>query len=533
MYLATNELMREIDRITIQEVGIPGPVLMENAGRGIALAIERDFGHRLKSRSALVVCGRGNNGGDGSVIARVLLDHDWRVFCIVLCRLEDLKGDAALHSGILKRLYPKAVIEAPDQQALDRALSLKETTHASLIVDAILGTGIQRPVEGILKQAILRVNGLGKPIVSVDIASGVNGSTAQIMGEAIKAKKTYTIGLMKLGQALFPGAACQGELEVLDIGFSRRIYERFLFPHLLGCSQAFMGALPRRPPDSHKGTFGHVLVIAGSRGKSGAAVMASTGAARVGAGLVTLAVPDSEYQQVSARLLEVMQIPLDANACGEFLASPKTFKELEAQLEGKRAVVFGPGLGVSEDTQKLASFLLTHTHIPMLIDADGINVLAQEPKLLQGKRPPVLVLTPHPGEMARLVSKSVKEVQADRLKIAKDFADRFDVFLILKGARTLIACPGGPVWINDSGTPAMASGGMGDILSGMLGGLLAQGLSPYSALPFGVFAHGLASERMAAVKGSYGLLAGDLLRVLPSVLEDYQEKEAPLLARRP
>lgn len=527
MYLTTNELMREVDRMTIQEVGIPGPVLMENAGRGIAQAIERDFGPMLKNRSALVVSGTGNNGGDGSVIARVLLDHGWQVICLVLSGLEGLKGDAALHFGILKNLYPKAVIEATDSKAFAEAMRLKECLHACLVVDAILGTGIQRPVEGLTKEAILKVNALKKPIVSVDIASGVNGSTGEVMGVAVKAKKTYTIGLMKLGQALFPGAAYQGELEVIDIGFSQRIYGRLLFPYRLGCTQAFLGTLPKRPLDSHKGTYGHVLVVAGSRGKTGAAVMASMGASRVGAGLVTLAIPSSEYPQVSARLLEVMQYPLDANAHGEFLANPKTFGELEALLDGKRAVVFGPGIGVSEDTKRLTSFLLSNAQVPLVIDADGINAIAQEPALLKDRKAPQLILTPHPGEMARLLSKSVKEVQADRLGVAKAYADRFGLFLVLKGARTVIACPEGPVWVNASGSPAMASGGMGDVLSGMIGGLLAQGLSPDSAVPFGVFAHGLAGERMAAIKGTYGLLAGDLLGALPAILEDHTQHEGP------
>lgn len=522
MRLATNELMREVDRITIEEVGIPGAVLMENAGRAIANAIEREFGGRLASRSVLVVSGRGNNGGDGSVIARVLLDLGWRVRCLLLSKLEELKGDAALHFGVLSRLYPEAVLEAPDQEALERALKANEASHAALVVDAILGTGIQRPVEGLTKAAIVSVNALGKQVVSVDIASGVNGSTGKVMGEAVRAKKTYPIGLMKLGQALYPGADYQGELEVIDIGFSETTYAKLIFLYFLGCEQAFMGALPKRSAESHKGTYGHVLVLAGSRGKTGAAVMAATAAARVGAGLVTLAIPASEYSQASARLLEVMQAPLEANALGEFAATQANFGALEALLDGKQAVVFGPGVGVSEDTRKLAAFLFLHAQVPVVVDADGLNLIAQDPALLiEGKRPPVLVLTPHPGEMARLTGQSTKAVQNDRAGTAKAYAGRHGVFLVLKGAKTITACPEGPVWVNASGCPAMASGGMGDVLSGMLGGLLAQGLSPYTAIPFGVFVHGAAGERMAAIKGTYGLLAGDLLGSLPSILGDY------------
>ena len=521
MRLATNELMREIDRITIEEVGIPGAVLMENAGRAIASAIEREFGGRLASRSALVVSGRGNNGGDGSVIARVLLDLGWRVRCLLLSRLEELKGDAALHFGVLKRLYPEAVLEAPDQEALESALKAHEASHAALVVDAILGTGIQRPVDGLTKAAIVSVNSLGRQVASVDIASGVNGSTGQVMGEAVRAKKTYAIGLMKLGQTLYPGAEYQGNLEVVGIGFSETTYAKLIFPYLLGCDQAFVGVLPKRSADSHKGTYGHVLVVAGSRGKTGAAVMAATAAARVGAGLVTLAIPASEYSQAAARLLEVMQAPLEANGLGEFAATKANFRALEALLKGKQAVVFGPGVGVSEDTRKLAAFLFLHAQAPVVVDADGLNLIAQDPSLLQGKRPPMLVLTPHPGEMARLTGQSTKAVQNDRVGTAEGYASRHGVFVVLKGARTITSCPEGPVWVNASGCPAMASGGTGDVLSGMLGGLLAQGLSPYEAVPFGVFAHGAAGERMAALKGTYGLLAGDLLGALPSVFGDY------------
>ena len=522
MRLATNEIMREIDRMTIEEVGIPGVVLMENAGRGVAHAIERDFGQRAVSRSALVVSGRGNNGGDGSVIARVLLELGWRVKCLLLSKQEGLQGDAALHFGVLKRLYPEAVLEAPDLETLERAMKTHEAAHASLVVDAILGTGIQRPVEGLTKSAIVAVNTLGKQVASVDIASGVNGSTGQVMGEAVHAKKTYAIGLMKLGQALYPGAEHQGELEVIDIGFSEKTCMRLMFPYFLGCEPSFSGILPKRSPDTHKGTYGHVLVVAGSRGKTGAAVMAATAAARVGAGLVTLAIPASEYPHTSARLLEAMQAPLEANALGEFASTQANFQSLEALFEGKQAIVFGPGIGVSEDTKKLAAFLLSHAKAPVVIDADGLNLLAQDPSLLQGKRPRLAVITPHPGEMARLIGQSTKAVQSDRVGTAKSYAGRQGVFVVLKGARTITACPEGPVWVNASGCPAMASGGMGDVLSGMLGGLLAQGLSPYAAVPFAVFAHGAAGERMALIKGTYGLIAGDLLGALPSILDSYR-----------
>jgi NAD(P)H-hydrate epimerase len=249
--------------------------------------------------------------------------------------------------------------------------------------------------------------------------------------------------------------------------------------------------------------------------------MAATAAARVGAGLVTLAIPASEYPQTSARLLEVMQAPLEASALGEFAATQANFGALEALLEGKQAVVFGPGVGVSEDTRKLAEFLFLHARAPVVVDADGLNLIAQDPALLQGKRPPMLVLTPHPGEMGRLTGQSTKAVQNDRVGTANAYAGRHGVFVVLKGARTITVCPEGPVWVNTSGCPAMASGGMGDVLSGMLGGLLAQGLSPYEAIPFGVFAHGAAGERMAVLKGTYGLLAGDLLGALPSIFGDY------------
>ena len=442
---------------------------------------------------------------------------------MLLGTMDELQGEASYHFRILGRIYPEVILEVPGFDAWKEQASLIKS--AWLIVDTIFGTGINKPIGGFLKGVIADLNFNGSIIVSVDIASGINGSNGKIMGCAIRASKTYTISMMKLGHVLYPGAQYSGVLEVIDIGFSEKIYNKILFIHEYSTFTEYVGKLPLRDPNSHKGSFGHAFIISGSRGKTGASILCALACARVGAGLVTLAVPEHEYNHCSSRLIEVMKLKLEANEFGQFQYSKNNIENLSENLKGKRTVVFGPGVGISEDTTKLMVYLLKNVNVPLVIDADGINVLVGKLTDILKRNTDICVLTPHPGEMARLIGVRISDILENRVEIARKFAINLNIFLVLKGARTITACPNGLVWINSSGNPGMASGGMGDVLAGLLGGFLAQGLDPYVAVPMAVFVHGLAGDRIATLKGQYGLLATDLFEQVPSILQEFTQKK--------
>ncbi len=404
--------------------------------------------------------------------------------------------------------------------------------RAGCVVDALFGTGLTGEMTGLPAEAITLVNASGLPTVALDIPSGLDSDRGVALGVAIEAELTIAFAAPKIGTIVYPGARYTGELVVVDIGIRDDVIAA-VAPMTEAILVADAGALVRpRDPESHKGTNGHVVVIAGGRGKTGAVVLASRAAARVGAGLVTAGVPASEQESVATRLLEEMTAPLPDDGAGTFAftsrddrgaragaAQPSTAgaDAYAALLDGKRALVTGPGMGVSPATEQLVAWIVTHASLPAVIDADALNCLAaRPPQGAWGTQERPRILTPHPGEMARLMGVDGAAVQADRVGMARRLAAERGVIVVLKGARTVIAEPDGHVAINCSGNPGLGSGGTGDVLAGMLGGLLAQGYPAADAARLGVFLHGYAADRVAARRGMVGLLASDVIEELPA-----------------
>jgi len=504
----TAAAMQELDRRTIVQAGIPGAVLMENAGRGVADTVGQRFAD-LHPGPVLILCGRGNNGGDGFVIARHLHTAGWDVQAILLAERAAVSGDAATMRDRFEQSGGRISV-APDAASL--AVALAGASGCRLCIDALLGTGFARQPEGPLATAIDWLNHQPAPVVAVDLPSGVDATTGQVPGIAVRAALTVTFAFPKVGLVSYPGAGHAGEVIGVPIGIPAEVAASAPDDILLIDAAEARALLPPRPADGHKGTFGHLLVVAGSLGKSGAAVMAANAGLRAGAGLVTLACPAGMQQVAAAHLVEVMTVPLTEVGGA---VSLQAMEELLAQSDDKQAVALGPGLGTAEETAALVRRFLKETPSPAVVDADGLNALAGHLEVLERRRGRATVLTPHPGEMARLAGRTVAEIQADRIGAARAFAVTHGVVLVLKGARTVTALPDGRVRINGSGHAGMASGGMGDVLTGLIGGLLAQGMEPGAAAALGVFLHGLAGDRLRPRFGDAGLLATDLLRELP------------------
>jgi NAD(P)H-hydrate epimerase len=516
MRIVTADEMAVIDRTTIEGVGIPGVVLMENAGRGACEAMGRHFPD-LAGKRVLALAGGGNNGGDGFVIARHLWQRRVQVDVCCLRKPADYRGDARINLDILEKLGMPVAVMA-DTASLPQ---LRERlAGADLVVDAILGTGLNAPVSGFYRNVIELVNELGRPVFAVDLPSGLDATTGLPLGVCIRASVTATFGLAKIGQLVTPGCSFVGHLEVVDIGLPRSVTE-MAEPPRLWLDPRDLGPLVRaRELPSHKGSFGHVLVVAGSVGKTGAGAMASMGAGRAGAGLVTLAVPVSLHGLMEVKLTEVMTEPLAETA--EQSIAEAAVPRLEELLQNKEALALGPGISTQEETRRVVLRLVEGSPCPVVVDADALTVLVGHLGVLKRARAPV-ILTPHPGEMGRLTGLSPAEVQSRRVELAQAFSREHGVTLVLKGARTLVASPEGRLAVNGSGNPSLASGGTGDVLTGLIAGLLAQGLAPFQAACLGVYCHGAAADRLAPRYGDRGLLATDLLPEIPAVLKSLRD----------
>jgi ADP-dependent NAD(P)H-hydrate dehydratase / NAD(P)H-hydrate epimerase len=518
MRLVSAAQMQELDRRTIEECGIPGICLMENAGRGAAELLMRYF-PEARTGSIAILAGGGNNGGDGFVIARHLKNWGVNAKVYLFSSIDEVKGDAGTNlqawlavGGELVEVIYKG----------DFAGTKKEFSKASLMVDAILGTGLHSEVKGFLKDTISFVNSLPQPVMAVDIPSGLDATAGKVLGDAIRADLTATFGLAKIGQVIEPGAGYVGQLEVIDIGIPRHLIEEATIKtYLLGLDELDMGLLDPRPAQAHKGDYGHLFVLSGSPGKTGAAVMVCSGALRTGAGLVTLGIPASLNPILEAKLTEAMTAPLpDAGSGYLVLDAVGRIHEL---LEGKTAIALGPGISTDAQVQKVILKLIPETTLPLIIDADGITALASRSEILkQGKGP--VVLTPHPGEMSRLMGITTQEVQDDRIGVAKSCAATYNSIVVLKGNRTVIATPEGEVYLNATGNPGMASGGTGDVLTGIIGGLIAQGFLPLEAAKWGVFLHGLAGDMAAKEIGEIPLIASDIIDYLPDALAEVKAR---------
>jgi len=519
MYVVTSDQMKELDRRTIQETGILGVVLMENAGRGTVEQILCYFPNK-KNRPVHVLCGRGNNGGDGFVIARYFLNYGAEVRAFLFSSTGRVQGDARVNMDAYIHMGGKIhVVE--DEAGFDSIAD--ELGRAGIIVDALLGTGLSSEVKGLYRSVIDQVNRLKDvPVVSVDVPSGIDATTGKILGSAVKAWLTCTYGLPKIGLFTYPGRENAGELEVVDICIPRALVKDSGIKTFVQEEEDFVDLLPKRSSDSHKGTYGHVLVVAGSPGKTGAASMAGHAAMRAGAGLVTLGVPAGLRSIVEEKTKEVMTESLPDFDDGYL--GIDAWQSLSDILKGKNAAAVGPGLSDREETGKLVFKLVEEADVPLVIDADGLNLLAKNTDVLK-KTGKVHVLTPHPGEMARLTGLSVTEVQEDRINTASSFSKEYGVVLVLKGASTVIAEPGGKVFINPTGNPGMAGGGMGDVLAGFIAGLIAQGISSVDAARMAVFIHGANGDLIAENGAEIGILATDIAEKIPEFLGEYIKKD--------
>jgi len=494
--------MREADRRTIEEIGIPSLVLMENAGRQVVAAMEAIYADLLE-RQVAVLCGRGNNGGDGFVVARTLVQRGVDVSVFVLGLISDVRGDARVNLEILGRLGV-TVVEVSDGQAWE--LHLSEVRDCTLIVDAIFGTGLNAPVSGLIESVITDINASSIPVVSIDLPSGLSADSSDTRGESIDAETTVTLAAPKLPLVLPPAETRAGDIVIADIGIPTDVLDSVDGPRieLMTRSSAREHITPRTA-DSHKGDYGHVLVVAGSRGKTGAAHLSGIGALRSGAGLVTVATAASCQAIVAGMAPEYMTVGLDETDYG---LDPEGVDRL---LEMARDVVaVGPGLGQAPATQSFIKALVDRATCPLVIDADGLNAFSGDPDRLTGREGRDIIITPHPGEMARLVGMSTDEVQASRLEIARNFAVSHHLYVVLKGHRTLIATPDGKVFINPTGNPGMSTGGTGDVLTGMVSAWLAHLLDAEAACKVAVYLHGMAGDLAEADEGEIAMTAGDL-----------------------
>lgn len=517
MMFVTREQIQRYDEVSIVNYGIDGAVLMENAGGGAARIIMDELGPR-KGRVA-IVAGAGNNGGDGFVVARHLLNNGFRVRVFFIGQRDRLKGDARKNFEILVKMGGSVTDMPRDGDVENLADFLRGRTA---VVDALFGTGLDREVKGPFRRAIEMINASRLPVYALDLPSGLDADTGLPLGACIKAKRTITFAFLKRGLVVHPGVDLAGMISVVDIGAPGDIIDKVGYDGELIEQDVLAEWLEPRRPDSHKGTYGHVLVVAGSRGRTGAALMASSGALRCGAGLVTIAAQDPVADIVdAAKPVEVMMDVFHP-------ASPDSLLGL---VQGKTAVAFGPGLGLSAEMERILECLVEACTVPLVIDADGLTLLARKPAMLEKAACPV-ILTPHPGEMVRLTGSSKDEIGTYRIPVAREYASRTKTCLILKGARTVIADQGGRVFVNRTGNPGMAAGGMGDVLTGMVASFCGQGHAPLESCCLSVFIHGRAGDLAARETGERALAASDLLRAVPAVLSELENFNHPIEEKR-
>ena len=506
MRIATAAQIADIDRRATEEYGLATGTLMERAGQAVAdVAISMLSGH--DSPRVVVVCGKGNNGGDGLVAARHLRRAHVHVETVLASPESEFSGDA-------RRAFAAAREAGVVIHATNTADARRSLADADLIIDALFGTGFRGPPRGWATELINAVNHAGKPVLAVDIPSGVSADTGRADGAAIRAAATVTMGLPKVGLLVSSGADLAGSIFVADIGYPGTLTGDSSSSTHLVTSEMVRALLPVRRPDSNKGDYGRVLIVAGSVGFTGAAVLATRGALRSGAGLVTLAVPKSVYPIIAAHVVEGMPTPLPDSAGALAAGAVSTLRVLQGRSDVAAA---GPGLSQAAGVRRVVQGLLASKK-PVVLDADGLNVLVGRTKILSKASAP-LVITPHPGELGRLMDIPAEKVQEDRLTAARSAAKRFKCTVLLKGARTVVATSAGDAYIVPTGNPGMATGGMGDVLTGAVASLIGQGLDPTTAAYCGAYLHGLAADLIASARGMAGMLASEVADHLPVAIE--------------
>lgn len=508
MKLVTAQQMRRLDAAAIAG-GIPSLQLMERAGEGVAQCVRRFL---ATPGPVGILLGKGNNAGDGLVAARLLRAMGYRLHLFLTSPPNAFSPDAA-QNWVDLRATPEELHELfTPADCATLSLALRQCAY---VIDALLGTGCTKPVEGHLRAVIGWVNAAARPVIAIDIPSGLSADSGTPLGAAIHARITVTLGYPKVGLVVAPGYDAVGQIEVIDIGIPPEAHAKMNLPYHLTEPADFLQHWPRRAPSSHKGSCGHLLIIAGSIRKMGAGLLAARAALRSGVGLVTYALPARAFEKFDPAFAEVMCLPLPDDGTGTL--TPSAVSLLRETSRDKTAVAIGPGLGTSAATSAALAAFLAQTTLPMVVDADGLNGIAAMPDLLRARRGPT-ICTPHPGEMAHLMATTVAAVQGDRLGTAQQYAADRRVICVLKGHRTIVAIPDGTVHINPTGNPGLATAGTGDVLAGVIGALLAQRMPPDAAAIAGTYLHGLAGDLAAQTKGVMGLIAGDVIEAVPEAI---------------
>ncbi len=512
--------IRECDRAAVSRFGIASALLMENAGRGVADAIESSYGP-AGNKSYLIACGKGNNGGDGLVAARHLLLRGGKVTVLLVYNERSFRPDPAQQLKILRRLERAnaanlRIIPVPS------AARLRTLPEHDLIIDAIFGTGFHGSMDRRARSVVHWMNGRPETAVAIDMPSGLETDHGTVGDVAVRADMTVTMLMKKAGLVVGKAGQYAGVVKVVDIGITPQFFKQKFTAFRVGESDV-RHILPRRPFDAHKHSVGKILVIAGSRGLTGAAAMAASSAMRSGAGAVVLATPESVYPVLARKLTEVMVRPVRETSAGSIAVA--ALEELKEHLLWADLLIVGPGLSRDRETQNMVRTLIRTVDLPVLIDADGLNAIAGETSFLRKRRSREMILTPHTGEFARLSGLAAREIEADRVGVARTFARNFSLTLVLKGAPTVTADRGGIVYVNSTGNAGMATAGAGDILTGIIGGLWAQKMRATDAALAGVYIHGLCGDRARDALGEKSLMAMDLYDAIPTVLKTLSGKQ--------
>jgi NAD(P)H-hydrate epimerase len=508
--------MKKIDECAINEYGIPGILLMENAAAAVAAQARAMMGGCAGKR-VTVVAGRGNNGGDAFAAARLLHSKGADVRVYLVGEKTGLSGDALFNMEILGRI---GIMVTEITEKTEMSSFLADMYTSDLVIDGLFGTGLSRDIEGTAAEVIARINQFGRPVLSIDIPSGIDGRDGSIRGVCVKADATVTFGLPKLGLVLHPGCLYTGTLITADIGIPPCVIGKQDIKTGIIDLDMVSAMIPQRKPDSNKGDYGRVLIVTGSTGMTGSGCLASMAALRTGAGLVYTGVPQSLAPVYSSHMTEPIVIPLEDSGTGRLSAS--CTEHILGLMDKMDVVAIGPGLTAGDDIRKIVGAVIENCRVPLVMDADALNAISADPSVLK-KLKAEAVLTPHPGEMARLTGTNTKQVQSDRIGTATAFAQQYGVTVVLKGNRTVVAYPDGRVLINTTGNAGMATAGTGDVLTGMIAGIAAQGVPAGDAAAAGVYLHGLAGDAAADCKGMHGMVAGDIVDILPVAIREALE----------
>lgn len=505
MRIATEKDIRIIDQMATEKYAMPSYLLMEGAGLALANVVKE---HLDGMKRVIVIVGMGNNGGDGIVCARHLHNAGFDVSVYLIGNIKKLSEDAVRHYEMLKPL--EIVTESINDNSGIKKMG-KRIRPGDLVVDCLFGIGIQREIEGVYQLVVEEINASNGYVIACDIPSGIKADDAIVMGCAVKADETVAMCLPKIGNIMYPGAAYNGILKVADIGIPRELINEVPMTLSVISEDIIRNIIPKREKNTHKGSYGKAVLIAGTYGMTGAAILASTATLRSGVGLLRLIIPESLYTVITSSVPEAVIIPISETRRGVFAINQ--IEKIIKNCENADVVAIGPGCGQSSEISEVLRQLFTEVEIPIVIDADGLNTLSKNIDLINNATKDI-VMTPHPGEMSRLTGLTIEQINMRPIEIAIEYAKKWHVTIVLKGAKTVVATKTGAAYVNHNGNPGMATAGSGDVLTGIITALIAQGVSPEKAAIAGVYLHGSAGDFMAEVKGEYGLIAGDIVEGL-------------------